>query len=137
MKENKPVSVATDLKVPLQKSSRLEAILKQSKHSTNTIDLHTVKTQQSFVSDLKPEIKVALLQAVQQIEIRLANILNDYPAGKKSSFFKLKYGVDEMHIKELAIKDAFALLALDATKIQYFKEIEILNSNGEKQNRPK
>jgi dGTP triphosphohydrolase len=130
MKENHKVSVSSNVLVAAGKSSRLAALSKKAMGQKNITGLGNNKSQHQFVADLKPETEKALQQSIQLIEEKVAFILNGYPMGKKSTFFKLKHGVGIDKIKEMAMRDVFVLLGLETIKIQQFRLIENLDSSG-------
>ena len=129
MKDNK-VSVNSNVLIGAGKSSRLAALNNKAMGQKNITGLARNKSRQQFVAGLKPEIEIALQQSIKLIEEKVTVILNSYPMGKKNTFFKLKYGVDLNKIKEMAMKDVFILLGLETLKIQQFRLIECLDSNG-------
>jgi len=129
MKDNK-VSVNSNVLVGAGKSSRLAALNNKAMGQKNITGLARNKSRQQFVAGLKPEIEIALQQSIKLIEEKVTVILNSYPISKKNTFFKLKYGVDLNKIKEMAMKDVFILLGLETLKIQQFRLIECLDSNG-------
>lgn len=130
MKENKKISIASNLLIERGKSSRLAAISDKLGLSKNTNGLSNDKSQLSFATGLKPEIKFALQEARRLIGKRLEFIINTYPAGKKSAFFKIRYGVDETQIKLMVMKDVFRLLSLDTADIRHFHMIENHDYDG-------
>lgn len=130
MKEKNKVLINSHVLVGVGKSSRLAALTNKAMGQKNVTGLGNNKSQHQFVAGLKPEIELALQQSIKLIEEKVSFILNGYPMGKKSTFFKLKYGVDLEKIKEMAMKDVFALLGLETLKIQQFRLIESLDSSG-------
>ena len=130
MKEKNKVQINSHVLVGAGKSSRLAALSNKSMGQKNITGLGNNKSQHKFVAGLKPEIELALQQSIKLIEEKVSFILNSYPMGKKSTFFKLKHGVDLEKLKEMAMKDVFALLGLETLKIQQFRLIESLDSSG-------
>ena len=130
MKENKKVPVNSNVLVGAGKSSRLAALSQKVMRQKNITGLGNDKPQHQFVAGLKPETEKALQQSIQLIEEKVAFILNSYPMGKKSTFFKLKHGVGIDKIKQMAMRDVFVLLGLETIKIQQFRLIESLDSSG-------
>ena len=130
MKENKKISVNSNVLVGSGKSSRLAALSKKASGHKNIIGLGDNNSQYKFSVGLKLETEMALQQAIKMIEEKVTFILNGYPMGKKSKFFKLKYGVDIEKIKEMTMKDVFVMLGLETMMIQQFRLIESLDSNG-------
>ncbi len=129
MEDNK-VSVNSNVLVGAGKSSRLAALSNKVMGQNNVTGLGNNKSQHQYIAGLKPETEMALQQSIKLIEEKLTFILNSYPMGKKSTFFKLKHGVSIEKIKELAMKDVFVLLGLETLKIQQFRLIERLDSSG-------
>ena len=130
MKENNKVSVDNNVLVGAGKSSRLAALSNKVMGQKNITGLSNNKSQHQFVAGLKPETEMALQQSIKLIEEKVTVILNGYPMGKKNTFFKLKHGIDIKKIKQMAMKDVFVLLGLETIKIQQFRLIEGLDSNG-------
>ena len=130
MKENFKVSVNSNVLVGVGKSKRLAALSNKAKGKKNIAGLAVNKSQHQFADGLKPETEMALQQSIKLIEEKITIILNNYPMGKKSTFFKLKHGVDIEKIKEMAMKDVFVLLGLETINIQQFRLIESLDSCG-------
>ncbi len=129
MKENNNPAVNSQLLVAEGKSSRLTAIRNKTQGQKNKLNEKNSPSQLS--SDLKPEQKQSLQLAIKIIEDKVDCILNSYPGGKRKTFFKLKYSVDVLQIRQLAIKDVFVILQLDSQKISHFRLIENLNSVGQ------
>lgn len=129
MKEINKVRVNSNILVGTGKSSRLVALSNKVK-AQNMMGRENNKTQSLFVEGLKPETEMALQQSIKLIEEKVGFILNSYPMGKKSTFFKLKHGVNIEKIKQMAMKDVFALLGLETRQIQQFRLVESLDSNG-------
>ena len=130
MKANNKIPVNNDVLVGAGKSSRLAALSNKAMGQKSMTGMGSNKSQHQFIPGLKPEIELALQQSIKLIEEKVSFILNGYPMGKKSTFFKLKHGVDLEKIKEMAMKDVFALLGLETLKIQQFRLIESLDSSG-------
>ncbi len=112
------------------KSSRLEAIkqkagLKIAETSSNIEGNRTV-----LVQGLSQTTKEALQQANVIIDETINKILNAYPAGKRSTFFKLKYGVQVDCIKLMLIADIFQLLKLDTKSVKHFALIKKIFTDG-------
>ena len=126
MKDVKKVSISSHPLVSSQKSSRLAAMRNKVE------DKFVVKgnNQSQVGSGLKPELKVILNQAITIINEKLTTIIKSYPAGKKNTFFKLKFGISVEKVKEMSLKSVFDLLNLDSSKIRNFQQIEKMNCYG-------
>lgn len=129
MKETKKNALSSPLLIAKGKSSRLDAIRNRAKPEGDT-ELDSKQKPQVFVSGLNKQTLGALKQAKATVDERLDSIMNTYPAGKKKTFFKLKYGISGDKVKLLVIKDMFKLLGLETKEIQYFSLIEGLDLNG-------
>ena len=129
MKDNK-VPVKSNVLVGVGKSSRLAALTNKVMGQKNITGLGDSRSPHQFVAGLKPETEMVLQKSIKLIEEKVTFILNSYPMGKKTKFFKLKHGVDINKIKQMAMKDVFVLLSLETTKIQQFRLIEALDSSG-------
>ena len=130
MKETEKVTVNNNLLVGTGKSSRLAAMRKKSGLANNNTSLDEKQNRQQLVTGLNQQTKDALQQAGIEIEERITLIMNGFPAGKKNTFFKLKYGVDIGKIKVMAMKQVFTLLNLDIKQNRHFRLIENLDVNG-------
>ncbi|MCF6250418.1 MAG: hypothetical protein L3J75_03990 [Methylococcaceae bacterium] len=130
MKENNKVSAASHLLVGSGKSSRLSAMRNKAQQPKNRVELDGNKTRQPIIAGLNQQQTVALQKTSITIDERMTQMMSSYPAGKKKTFFKLKFGVNAEKIKVMAIKDIFILLNLDSAKIQHFRLIENLDLNG-------
>ncbi len=130
MNQTKNFVVNSQLLVASGKSTRLAAIAKKENRVTSQSNLNN-KPQQSFVKGLNQQSKEALQQANNVIEARLADILKSYPAGKKNTLFKIKYGVALETINVMTVKAVFLLLNIESVDIRKFSLIENLTSKGE------
>ena len=137
MKENNKVRVNSNVLVGAGKSSRLAAFSNKVTAQKNYTGLSNKKSQHQFVAGLKPETEMALQQSIKLIEEKVSFILNSYPMAKKSTFFKLKYGVDIEKIKGMTMNDVFTLLGLETIKIQQFRLVESLDSCGNSLHKPR
>lgn len=93
MKENNKVSTS-HLLVGSGKSSRLSAMRNKALLPKNRVELDGNKTRQPFVAGLNQQQTIALQKTSIAIEQRMTQILGSYPAGKKKTFFTLKFGVN-------------------------------------------
>ena len=130
MKETEKANVNNNLLVGAGKSSRLVAMRKKAGIAINNTGLDEKQNRQQFVTGLNQQTKDALQLAGIGIEERITLIMNGFPAGKKNTFFKLKYGVDVGKVQEMAMKQVFALLNLDIKQNRHFRLIENLDVNG-------
>ena len=130
MKANNKIPVNSDVLVGAGKSSRLAALSNKAMGQKSMTGVGSNKSQHQFIPGLKPETEKALQQSIKLIEEKITFILNSYPMGKKSTYFKLKHGIDINKIKEMAMKDVFVLLGLETIKVQQFRLIESLDSRG-------
>jgi hypothetical protein len=83
-----------------------------------------------LVSGLNQQTKDALQQANKLFEEKLSFILNKYPAGKKNTFFKIKYGMPVTKVEKILLKDIFKLLAIDTQQIKHYQLIESMYLSG-------
>lgn len=84
--------------------------------------------------NLSPELALAR----QLIDQRLAELLASLPAGKQRSLFNIRFGMEPDKIKELPIKQIFALLEINHQPFNNLsanmKRIGDLNYNGRQPN---
>ena len=132
MKQKAKVSESSQLLVATGKSSRLDAIRKKTGLLVDKVDLD--KSQPLLISGLNQQTKETLQQANSIIDERMNQILDTYSAGKKNTFFKIKYGVVPGKVRDKGIKEIFKLLALDAKTIKHFHLIESLHLDGTSSN---
>jgi len=118
------------LLVTAGKSSRLDAIRKKAEKKISGSEVNEKPKHQIFVPGTNQVIKQALQQAQLIIDTRIQSILKAYPAGKKNTFFKLKYAVSAETLKKQLINDIFKKLELDTKKIKNFNLIEKLYLDG-------
>lgn len=118
------------LLVAVGKSSRLDAIRKKADLVADPVVVNKKHKPFAQVSGLNQQSKEALQQAVTMIEYKMNSILATYPAGKKKTFFKLRYGVNPEQVDTLPLQEVFKLLKLDGSGIKYFPLIEKICSDG-------
>ena len=133
MNENKKNTVNGNVLVGAGKSSRLDAIRKKTVSPNNNTRFDE-KQKPRLVTGLNQQTKEALQQAALMMEERMTIIMNGFPAGKKNTFFKLKYGVDSNKINKMAMKQVFSILHLDSSKNRHFRLIEKLDIKGNRIN---
>lgn len=130
MKQTTVKSESSQLLVAAGKSSRLDAIRKKTGLQSAETELSKKIKPQIFASGLSQQTKEAIQQAGNMLEERMNSILNGYPAGKKNTFFKIKYGVGTAKVKNMLIKDIFKLLEMDSQQLKYYQLIENLYLSG-------
>jgi len=134
MKQTTVKSESSQLIVSAGKSSRLDAIRKKAGLQIAGTELPKKTNSPILASGLPQQTKVALQQAGILFEERIASILNEYPAGKKKTFFKIKYGVSVAKIKTMLIKDIFKRLEMDKQQLKHYQLIENLYLSGKTPN---
>lgn len=121
-------TISDSLLVGSGKSKRLDAIRNKARGVVSPIDKK--QNQQSMKVGLNQNTTEALQQAEALIDETMQQLMNTYPAGKRNSFFKLKYGVNAEKIKQMSRKQVFTLLKLDNKKVRNFCLIENLDCSG-------
>ncbi len=112
------------------KSSRLQAIKQKAGIRVAETSSYIEGNKTVWVHGLSQTTKEALQQANVIIDETINKILNAYPAGKRSTFFKLKYGVQVDSIKRMLITDIFDLLKLETKSVRNFALIKKLFIDG-------
>lgn len=130
MTEHKTGRVNEHLLVGVANSSRLAKMREKAGLAINKPSLEGKQNKPQFADGLNQQTIDALQQAWALVEEKMADIFNAYPAGKKETFFKLKYGVNSEKIKTMSIKQVFVLLKLDSSIVKNFRLIEKLDSKG-------
>jgi len=123
-------SKTSHLLVAAGKSSRLDAIRKKAELQFTGAHLNKKPKKQAFVTGTDQIIKEALQQAQSIIETRISSIIDAYPASKKNTFFKFKYGISVENLKQMALQDIFKKLELDFKNIKHYSLIEKLYLDG-------
>ncbi len=130
MNQERVKSQSSQLLVSAGKSSRLDAIRKKAGQQIEGAEVNAKAKHQPFVLGLNQQTKDALQQANDNVDKRMESILNGYPAGKKNTFFKLKYGVGTDKVKTMLIKDIFKLLEISSKQLTYYPLIENMDLSG-------
>jgi len=112
------------------KSSRLDAIRKKSGLEPKLSALEEKQNKHVMVDGLNQMTKEALQQATALIEGEINVLMAAYPAGKKTTFFKIKHGADIDKVKNMSVQDIFKLLKLESKKIKHFQMVANLHLNG-------
>ncbi len=118
------------LLVGVANSSRLAKMREKAGLAINKPGLEVTQTKPQFADGLNQQTIEALQQARSIVEEKMAAIFNAYPAGKKETFFKIKYGINSDKLKLLPMKQVFALLKLDCSVVKNFRLIENLDCTG-------
>lgn len=129
MNKNSKVVASSSVLLVTGKSSRLAAI-GQKQHLANSLNSH--ERSSSTSTELKPEVKLVLAQAVKLVEQKMTGLIKTYPPAKKKCFFKLKYGVQLEDINKMAIKEVFHLLQIKSANVRNFQLVENINCEGNK-----
>jgi len=116
MKKAKVTELNTAI-IHLGNSKRLQAIRQKALGKQN------VQPQEK----LKTESQDDLLTARNLIQQRLGEITRHYPAAKKNSFFKIRYGITLDAIKKMSLAEIFQKLEINASLPE---KISKLDYNG-------
>ncbi|UOA08974.1 hypothetical protein [Methylobacter sp. S3L5C] len=117
---------ASSFLVPLTSSKKLAAIRKQSQ-SVQVLEKKPVPSSQIKLSGQHKDTDALLVEAQEQINAKINELMAIYPQGRKNKMFAIKYGTPES-IKQMTIKAIFTRLAM--VKPKNFAAIENLDYFG-------
>lgn len=117
---------ASSLLVPLTSSKKLAAIRKQSQ-SVQALEKKPVPNSQIKLSGQHKDTDALLVEAQEQINAKINELMAIYPKGRKNKMFAIKYGTPES-IKQMTLKAIFTRLAM--VKPKNFAAIENLDYFG-------
>lgn len=129
-----PSRPADSLLVNPGKSSRLQEMRQRAATANQPAPAPAQPSFQAKDENMSPEMALAR----QLIDHRLTEILAALPIGKQRRLFKIRFGVEPEKIKDLAIKQIFALLEINHPQLHNLsanmKRIADLNYNGRQPN---
>ncbi|WP_415878757.1 hypothetical protein [Methylomonas sp. TEB] len=129
-----PSRPADSLLVNPGKSSRLQEMRQRAATANQPAPAPIQPQPQAIDKNLSPEMALAR----QLIDQRLSEILASLPVGKQRRLFKIRFGIEPEQIKDLAIKQIFALLEINHPQLNNLsanmKRIADLNYNGRQPN---
>ncbi len=111
-------------------SSRLDAIRKKAGKASVQSEQLKASKKQTFDKDLNPRTKQALEAFNLALDQFLNELIKSYPANKKISFFRLKYGCNEQQLRVMSVKDICRVLKLDSNKVKDYSLISAFNLQG-------
>ncbi|NOV28618.1 hypothetical protein [Methylomonas sp. ZR1] len=129
-----PSRPADSLLVNPGKSSRLQEMRQRATTANQPAPAPTQPKLKATDESISPELALAR----QLIDQRLTEILAALPIGKQRRLFKIRFGVEPEQIKDLAIKQIFAMLEINHPQFNNLsanmKRIADLNYNGRQPN---
>jgi hypothetical protein len=129
-----PSRPADSLLVNPGQSARLQEMRQRAASANQPPPTPTQANLKAKDENLSPELALAR----DLIDQRLSKILAALPVGKQRRLFKIRYGMEPDQIRELAIKQIFAVLEINHPQFNNLsanmKRVADLNYNGQPSN---